>query len=66
MIIYTVMIMQISGELTYHWVDRSFKTHDAAKDYIEKENSRLTRAMLETYQCDDMNYYLQFTVLEDE
>lgn len=65
MIIYTVMVLQISDGHNCHWVDRSFLSEEHALEYIAKRNSELTPRMLDLYECDSMEYYLQWTILED-
>lgn len=65
MIISTVMVIQLSGDATYNWVDRSFKNEKHALQYIEDRNAEITPGLLGLYECDSMNYYLEHTILED-
>lgn len=64
MIIWSVMIQEGHAQVDTIHLDKSFISKDKAEEYIQQRNNSVTAQMLDIYEVEYIEWFLQASVLE--
>lgn len=65
MIIWSVMIQEGHSQVDTIHLDKSFISKDKAEEYIQQRNNSVTPQMLDIYEVEYIEWFLQASVLEE-